>query len=144
MGAGHGRDCRGEEAFVGWGVYGKGSMEDNVRVMVGHEPRFYREALAAALGWLRPEAEVILVEPADIDAEVERRRPHLVVCSELSPVVRGQVLAWVVLYPDAANLAIVSVAGQERSVPAVEVDDLLAVMDQADLLVGEAAGNDRS
>jgi hypothetical protein len=132
-----------EDGLVERGAGGMALMEDNVRVLVGHEPRFYREALAAALAWLRPEAEIILVEPIDIDAEVERRRPHLVVCSRLSPVVRRWALAWVVLYPDAANLALVSVAGQERSVPAVEVDDLLAVFDEADQLVGGATGDDR-
>ena len=116
-------------------VYGGRSMTDGFRVVVGNEPRFYREALAAALRLLRPDLEIILTEPADLDEEFGRGGAHLVVCSHLGPTVQDQALAWILLYPDAENRAEVCIAGHERSVAGIEITDLLAIINEVERLV---------
>lgn len=114
-------------------------MTDDFRIVVGNEPRFYREALAAALRLLRPDLEVILAEPDDLDEEVGRRGAHLVVCSHLSEFVQSQALAWILLYPDAENWAVVGLAGLERTIAGVEIADLLDFIDEVERLPRDGA-----
>ena len=101
------------------------------RVLVGNEPLFYRDVMATALQDLRPNIEVAEVEPAALDGEVLRRRPQLVVCSELSEVVQTRAFAWVLIYPAGANLAVVSIGGRQSTIPRVGFGDVLAAVDRA-------------
>ena len=105
-------------------------MTVGFRVVCGNEPQFYRGALAEAVRYLRPNLEVILIDPAGLDEEVGRAGA-VVVCSHLSPDIRTQALAWVLLYPDAENRANVGMAGEERTISGFEIADLLAVIDEA-------------
>ncbi len=50
------------------------------RVLISIEPGMYAEALAFSLRKHRPHAEVSLLDPSeDLEAEVRRVRPHLIV-----------------------------------------------------------------
>ena len=80
---------------------------------------------------LRPHLEVVEVEPVDLDGEILRRRPHLVVCSELSEVVETGSFDWILINPARANLAVVSIAGQQTIIPRVGFDDVLTAIDRA-------------
>ncbi len=108
---------------------------ENLRVLVANEPRCYRDVVAATLGVLRPGAEVTAVEPIDIDAELSRLRPHLVVCSRLTEAVEARAGAWVLLYPEGENRAVVSVDGQRTTQPNIRFDDLLRTVDRVALLL---------
>jgi hypothetical protein len=112
--------------------------DGNIRVLVANEPRAYREVIAAAFHELRPQIEVIAVEPGDLDAEVVRRHPHLVVCSLLTDMARTVALAWVVLYPGGEAWTVVGMAGQQTTRADIEFDDLVAILDQTELLVGSS------
>ena len=109
-------------------------MMTGVRVVVGHEPRCYREMLAGALSCLRPDADVVLAEPDDLPEAVAGHHQNVVVCSQLTQAVRDHSLAWILLYPDAENLAVIGLAAEQRAVPGVQLDDLLAIIDDADRL----------
>ncbi len=39
---------------------------DNIRVLLANEPKAYREAMAAALGQLRSDVDVTVVEPEEL------------------------------------------------------------------------------
>ncbi len=104
-----------------------------MRVLVANEPRSYRETMSAAFQYLRPDLEVIDIEPDSLDVEVARLEPHLVVCSRLTDTVERRP-AWVVLYPDHQRVSIVSVAGQHSTVPDMEFDYLLSIIDRLDHL----------
>ena len=106
-------------------------MTTGLRILVGNEPLSYRQVHAETFRILRPEAEVVRVEPDELDAAIARLAPHLVVCSALSEVVETRPLAWILLYPDGANLAVVSIAGVQRTIPMVAFDDLLDAVDEA-------------
>jgi hypothetical protein len=106
---------------------------DRPRVIVAHRLLSYREAIARALGALRPEVEVIDVEPEDLDSEVGRLAPQAVICSRTTPVVRRTAPSWVELYREHdASLSYVSVGGElSRVMGDMRLEDLLSVIDRA-------------
>ena len=110
-----------------------------MRILVGNEPHFYREVIAATLQELRPHVEVIIVEPEDLDGAVVQHGPQLVLCSRLSEVVETRCLAWVLLYPHGEARVVISIAGRRHSIPDPGVDGLLDVVDQTELLAREDA-----
>ena len=101
-----------------------------MRILIGNEPRAYREAIAAALRVIRPNASSVLVEPGDLDGEVRRVKPHLVVCSSSSTTIEDHAQSWVMLYPDGRSEAIISLDGKTTTVPNVEFTTLLEVLDK--------------
>jgi len=58
---------------------------DRQRIFLANELRSYRQTMAIALRGLRPAAEVTAIEPERLEAEVERRRPHVVLCKPHHP-----------------------------------------------------------
>ena len=104
---------------------------DRPRVLVAHEPRAYREALAAALAALRPEAEVLAVDPGALDRAVAAAAPDLVFCGALTPAVRAAAPAWAVLYPGGTPVVETSVAGERAALPDLGLEAALALLDRA-------------
>lgn len=107
----------------------------NVRVLIANEPRTYREAFAEALRFIRPGAEIVEAQAEDLDREVERFRPDVVLCSTVSPTVQNMVENWVLLYPENEPLVMISTAGELSTVSDVDLDDIIALVDRsADLI----------
>ena len=100
-------------------------------IVVANEPRSYREAMAVACRVLRPEIEVILAEPADLDAAVVRLDPQFVLCSRLTEGLRTGSRAWVLLYPEGEAQAVISVAGHCVTTGDLGFAALAALIDQA-------------
>jgi hypothetical protein len=117
-------------------------MTDGFRIVIGNEPRYYRETLAEVLRALNPDLEIVLTEPASLGEEVGRGGAQVVVCSHLSPAILNKALAWILLYPDAENRAVVGLAGQERSTPGFEIADILAVIEEARKLSQHSTDDD--
>ena len=107
-----------------------------MRVVLANEPRYEREVLAAALRQLRPDVEVAELTPDRLDGELAALRPRLVVCGAASAAVRARVPAWVLLYPDGANLAVVSVHGERATSGGLGLADLAALVDRTEALAG--------
>ena len=104
---------------------------ESKRIVVANEPRSYREAMAVACRAVRPEVEVILAEPADLDAAVVRLDPQLVLCSRLTEGLRAGSCAWVVLYPGGKARTLINVAGQCVPTGDIGFAALAALIDQA-------------
>ncbi len=102
---------------------------NHTRVLVANEPLFYRETMAATFRKLRPQVEVIVTEPSDLDTEVMRLTPDLVFCSGLSEVVETRSPAWVVLYPGGQTQVEMSVAGARTRTADLELRDLISIID---------------
>jgi hypothetical protein len=107
-----------------------------LRLVVANDPRSYREAIAPAIQHLRPDIEVIVVDPADLADQVERWCPHMVISS--IPVTRAgeSPLCWVVLYPAGKAQVVVTIAGQQTWAHDIDLAELLAVVDCTAALVG--------
>jgi hypothetical protein len=109
-----------------------------LRILLANEPRAYRETLAAALRILKPYTEVFVVDPDELDAEVERLSPQLVICSRATPTIEARSLAWVELYPEHGSISVVSVGGERSTVAGIELGDLLSVIDRTESLARES------
>lgn len=105
-----------------------------MRVVVANEPRSYRQLLAGVLQRLRPGALVSEVEPGELDGEIERIRPDLVVCSRLTESVELYPISWVLLYPGGENRVVTCVAGSREEREDMGVEELLSVLDRTELI----------
>lgn len=99
------------------------------RILIANEPRAYRDALAAALQTLRPHVQALVIEPDDLDCFVERLAPDLVICSRVSETVRTRVGAWVMLYPDGEDQAVIVIRGQCPQLARMDLEGILALVD---------------
>ena len=103
---------------------------NSARVLVACDLRSYREAIAAAFRVLRPNVEVFEAEEEDLDREVGRLGPDLVVCSRLTPRVENHAPNWIELYPDYGPRSVVSVHGERSTIEEIQLSDLLSVLDR--------------
>jgi hypothetical protein len=104
---------------------------DGACILVANEPRTYREALTLAVRAERPLLDVRAVEPTDLDREVARCRPALVVCSELRSIVEQRLPIWVLLYPEGTRLAIVGGGTAPAVTGDFDLPGILALVDRA-------------
>jgi hypothetical protein len=109
-----------------------------VRVLVTVEPRMYREAIAFALQRNRPNAEVMLVPEEVLDGQAEDFAPHVLVRNDSDGVVPEGLLGSVVcrmevLYTD-GMAARVSVGHSSYTIEDASMEDLLALVDKAEVL----------
>src|SRR5215204_2722240 len=97
-------------------------------VLIGHQMALYGEVLMAAFRAKRPELVVRAVTPADLDAMVRTLRPHVVICSAVTVTIVDFSPAWIALYPDETDQAIVRVAGLNHTIPHATLNQLLTVI----------------
>ena len=110
-----------------------------VRVLVTVEPRMYREAIALAVQRDRPNSEVMLVPENVLNGQVEDFAPHVLVRNDSDRAVPEGLLGSVVcrmevLYAD-SMAAQVSVGGRSYRIEDTTMEDLLALVDEAEELV---------
>jgi hypothetical protein len=110
-----------------------------VRVLVTVEPRMYREAIALAVQRDRPNSEVMLVSEDVLDGQVKDFAPHVLVRNDTDGAVPEGLLSSVVcrmevLYTD-GMAARVSVGGNSYRIEDATMEDLLALVDEAEALV---------
>jgi hypothetical protein len=115
------------------------SADEMVRVLVTVEPRMYREAIAFAVQRSRPEAKVMLVPEDVLDGQVKDDAPHVLVRNDSDGVVPEGLLGSVVcrmevLYTD-GMAARVSVGDRSYTIEDASIEDLLALVDEAEDLV---------
>jgi hypothetical protein len=109
-----------------------------VLVAFGDEHHAYREVIAAGIGLLRPQAEVSTAAPADLGAALGRFDPQMVVCGVPGRSDPGGVPAWVELPPDVGRPARIRVGDfRRREVVGLSLEELLAIVDEAEELVGK-------
>ncbi len=107
------------------------SRADGLRIVMANELLSYREVIAAAIRRQRPKVEVVTVEPEMLDTETARLDPEVVVCSQVTDLVRRSALVWVELYPEHGSLSFVSVAGELSTIEDIQFEDLVHVIDRA-------------
>jgi hypothetical protein len=90
----------------------------------------YRDTIAAVIRILRPEIEVKSITLEELEGELERFDPEVVICSGHKEVELCTRLAWIELSVDPTIPAKISVGGRhfERTNPTVE--ELLEIIDE--------------
>lgn len=114
----------------------RGEEAGLIRVLIAIYPRMYGEALAYVLKKNRPQAEVVRVEASELDGQLESFDPQLVVCNgPTDEVVKALAPSWVELSYEARGItASVCLGGRRTTVEDVEVEDVLAMVDEAERL----------
>lgn len=104
----------------------------DVRVIVAFEQAFhaYQETLAVAIRILRPDAEVMTVEPEKISGAAKRFSPDLVIGSPFDEADVGSVPAWVELSIDPAQASRVNVNGDYSEMVNPTLDKLLVILEE--------------
>jgi len=98
-----------------------------VDILIGNNLPLYREVLVTMFRATCPGVTVHDVSHLDLDTEVARIRPCLVVCSDVSQAIAEHCHAWILLFPDQRDEAIVSINGERRVLPHAGFSELLRV-----------------
>lgn len=101
-----------------------------VHVLVANEWASYRESLAAVLRASLPDVEVSESTSAELNREVLRLRPDLVVCSRVTSLVDERVANWVELHPDCGTFSTFCLDGRRSSKDQVDLNDLLSAVEE--------------
>ena len=100
------------------------------KILIAIEPRSYREAIALAVGSVRPSHEVTMVEPEDISRELARLVPDLVFAPWPNTLALGGRAAWVEFTPYETPQAKICVVGRTTELAEVDFEDLLSILDE--------------
>lgn len=119
----------GEESRVG------GYPPVRVLVIFEGEYRAYGDAIAGAIGDLRPRVEVAVAETTDLRAEVARVSPHLVISSQPKAADPARTLAWVELPHEPGLAGQICFGGQRLEAYDLALGDLLEVVDRTESMV---------
>jgi hypothetical protein len=106
-------------------------------VLLAIEPRSYAQAIGGVIAELRPELDVLVVDPEDLVSEMERRAPALVLCGEERPDGCSEAVRWAEFRPY-EEPEVVRVDGRAERFPGLELEDLLGLVDR--LAVGANRG----
>jgi hypothetical protein len=117
-----------------------GKVPAMIRVLVALELRSYREAIAKALQYEHPQAQVHSADPEVFDLEMMHLEPHVVIGSQTTPAVRDGALCWVKILIVGEELrAVVSVRGRGKIVSNITLGELVSVLEEAEAVVQAAA-----
>jgi hypothetical protein len=94
------------------------------------EYRAYRETLAAAIRILRPDAEVMTIEPEKLSGVRKRFDPDIVICSRFKDEDSNDVRAWIELALDPTQSTKVRIDGQYSEVVNPTLDKLLVIIEE--------------
>lgn len=105
-----------------------------MQVIVAIEPRSYRQVIGEVIQALRPHLEVTILDPITLRAGVERLDPELVLSNQPDTFASTERSAWVEFLPYEQPPARICLAGQRRELEAVELEDLLSMVDETEEL----------
>lgn len=106
-------------------------MEAIRHILVANELTSYRESIATVIRISLSEREVFEADSADLNREVLRLRPDLVICSRVTTLVVERVPNWVELYPECEPFSTFCIGGERYTKEQVDLSDLLDVVTQA-------------
>ena len=108
-----------------------------MRVLIVYEDshRSYGEAMVGAVGARRPDLEVALAHLQELEAELERHDPHLVVCGRPNTFDPGERAAWVLLSDEPSEPSEVCIDGQHRRLENPGLEEMLEIIDETEGLV---------
>lgn len=114
-----------------------------MRILVANTPRMYRESLALSIHQHRPEFEVLLAAPSELDGHVERLSPHVLVRDDdgVEMVAPDGVVCWVGINIDDHLNARIAVNGKISELHDVSLEEFLAALDEAKGLISGSVGS---
>jgi hypothetical protein len=117
------------------------SSDDDVtmRSLVVYEDsyRSYGQTMVGAIRGLRPQLEAALVQVRELEAEVGRFDPHLVICNRPNSIDPGGRAAWVRLSDEPDEPSEFCLAGRRWGAENPELDEVVAIIDEMEALLRE-------
>ena len=107
------------------------NMGNMRHVLVANELASYRESIAAVLRYSFPDLEVLEATAAELNREVLRLRPEVVICSRATSLVRDRVPNWVELHPECETFSTFCLDGERSVKEQVDLSDLISVVDRS-------------
>jgi len=110
-----------------------------MRVLIIYEDshRSYGEAMVGAVRASRPALEeVALAHLRELEAELERFDPHLVVCGRPNTIDPGGRGAWVLLSNEPSEPSEVCIDGRHRGLENPGLEEMLEIIDETEGMVG--------
>ncbi len=77
---------------------------------------------------------MITAEPEELEARILALAPNMVICSEVTSVVRERASVWVELYPNYGSSSVVGIEGRRTTIEEIQLSDLLSIVDSAERL----------
>ena len=115
-----------------------------MRVLVANSPRMYRESLALSIQRTRPNFEVLIANPENLDGRVEGLAAHALVRDDDGVQTESPdgVVCWVgIIINDHLN-ARISVNGKISEIHDVSLDEFIAALDETERLISTNAGKE--
>jgi hypothetical protein len=98
-------------------------------VLFAIEPRSYAQAIGGVAAEIRPNLEVLILEPEDLVREAARREPAVVLCGEPRPEGLDVGIRWAEFRPY-EDPDVVLVDGLVESFPGFGLDNLVGLVDR--------------
>ena len=99
-------------------------------ILVASELSLHREVLQGVLHAQRPHLPVHAIAPDALDALPTGCEPRLVICNDEAVIRKMHPSAWILLFPDGQNLALVGIGDARRTLPDASLEDLVSVIDE--------------
>ena len=97
--------------------------------------RAYRDVLAAGIRILRPRAEVETADLEELEEEVVRFEPQVLICNQPEPVYSGGWAVWIEIPVDPTRRTKVSVGGSYSERPNLTLEELLGMIDEIEQVI---------
>ncbi len=100
-----------------------------IDVLIANELPLHREVLASALRTMRPDIVVRVIPHEDLERMICQLRPLVVICTAVSTTGHACSPAWIALYPEDRDVAVIHIDGVRSVIPSASIQQLLGVMD---------------
>jgi hypothetical protein len=113
-----------------------------MRVLIVYEDshRSYGEAMVGAVRAKRHGLDVALAHLRELEADLERLDPHLVISSRANTFDPGERAAWVLLSDEPEEPSEVCIGGRHRRLENPGLEEMLKIIDETEEMVLRAGG----
>jgi hypothetical protein len=108
-----------------------------MRLLIAYEDshNLYSEAMERAIRNSRPHLEIKIARTSELEAEIERFAPHMVLCERRNLAHPGDAGAWVKSSYEPSEPSEVCLDGRRWELDNPTINELLAVIDETEELV---------
>lgn len=100
------------------------------RILIAHELALYGETLAVLLAGRCRHVEILALSPSELEASLVAAPGAIVFTDRLTPALAAHACAWLLYYPECANVVIAGGGGATQRIAEPCLADVLAAFDR--------------